>query len=147
MQPRWLGHTHTHYSVAEHSLRVSYAVDGRAALHALLHDASEAYFADLPSPLKALLPQYRELEKKAMSTIYAAFDIDPNIWATSVKQADLEICAAEARDLMPVGPYGLDSIKAHPDTIVPLPAEVAEAMFLNRFSQLRREGMEEYIGD
>jgi uncharacterized protein len=140
--PRFLGHTSHFYSVAEHCVRVSYAVDPRAALHALLHDASEAYFADIPSPLKQLLPEYCEMEKRAMLVIYHSFGVAPQIWKDEVKRADLAVCAAEIRDLMPVGQYGLDEIMAIPDYIVPWEPETAELMFLTRFAALRKEALE-----
>ena len=53
------GHVRTFYSVAEHSVRVSDLLEawgcGRVIpLWGLLHDASEAYLVDLPSPLKTI---------------------------------------------------------------------------------------------
>lgn len=39
----------------------------------LLHDASEAYLGDVPSPLKGLLPDYREIEKSVQSGIEEKF--------------------------------------------------------------------------
>ena len=39
----------------------------------LLHDASEAYLGDIPSPLKRLLPDYREIEQSVQSGIEEKF--------------------------------------------------------------------------
>jgi 5'-deoxynucleotidase YfbR-like HD superfamily hydrolase len=135
---RFAGHTNRFYSVAEHSVRCSFIVDDRAAFHALLHDASEAYLVDIPTPIKTLLPEYKAMEERMMAVIYSVFEVDPNLWGKQVKQADLRMSAAEARDLMPVGNYGLNKVKADDQVIVPWNPLVAEEMFLNRFSQLRR---------
>jgi hypothetical protein len=136
---RFAGHTHQFYSVAEHSVRVSFLVDERAGLHALLHDATEAYLVDVPTPLKALLPQYREIEKRLNATICAAFDIEPDTYKEEVKKADLEMCAAEVRDLMPIGDYGLIGVRPDPNFIVPWTVVNARELFLTRFNHLRRD--------
>jgi len=55
---------------------------------ALLHDASEAYLRDMPSPVKSYLPDYRALEDKVMSCIAYKYDFQ---WPVLdiIKQADL----------------------------------------------------------
>jgi len=62
------------YSVAEHSINIAQYFINRndyiIALHALIHDASEAYMGDLPSPLKALLPEYKKIEKHVENEIH-----------------------------------------------------------------------------
>lgn len=64
-ESRFAGQTSHFYSVAQHSLAVARAVPLDYALEGLLHDAAEAYCKDLPSPLKALLPGYKEIELRA----------------------------------------------------------------------------------
>jgi len=51
-QSRFLGHGDGSYSVAEHCVHVSRACEPEDALWGLLHDATEAYLGDLPTPLK-----------------------------------------------------------------------------------------------
>ena len=90
MQCRFQGHTNIHYSVASHSLYVSDYIDMLCTLHkskmkkfnykqiiltGLLHDASEAYIIDLPSPIKTLMPQYKKIENNIMKVISKKYDI------------------------------------------------------------------------
>jgi len=65
-------------TVAQHSLLVARIAkhrkqSSRQQLIGLLHDASEAYLGDIPTPLKRLLPDYRALESKVMCAIHARF--------------------------------------------------------------------------
>lgn len=68
--PRFGGHLPAPYTVAEHSMEVARMVPTRQAL---LHDASEAYLCDLPSPLKAMVPDYRAIEERMMHAIARRF--------------------------------------------------------------------------
>lgn len=97
---RFSGQTAFHYSVAEHSIMVAQLTPPRIQLHALLHDASEAYMQDIPAPLKALLPVYRAMEHHVMQTILSAFDVHNEPGDVEiVKEADRLACAVEVRDL------------------------------------------------
>lgn len=57
------------YSVAQHSVWVSHQVPASTALEALFHDAAEAYMGDMVSPLKAMLPQFKSIEKTVHASI------------------------------------------------------------------------------
>lgn len=62
---RFSGHCNKFYSVAEHCVHASYipySIKDRFA--ALLHDAPEFVLLDIVSPLKGLLPDYKELEQQ-----------------------------------------------------------------------------------
>jgi uncharacterized protein len=61
--PRWLGHTGKHYPIAQHCCWCYDNTTGNK-LEALMHDASEAYVGDCPTPLKALLPDYQKIEDR-----------------------------------------------------------------------------------
>lgn len=84
---RWTGNTPVPFSVAQHSLLVSYLVPPRFALEALLHDATEAYLGDIAAPLKELLPEYKRLEKAHQSVISAEFGV-PEVMNPDVKYCD-----------------------------------------------------------
>lgn len=64
--PRFNGHTPVPYTVAQHSVIVSWLCELRggrlAARDGLFHDAAEAYVGDMVSPLKALVPEFARVE-------------------------------------------------------------------------------------
>jgi len=109
-QCRFSGHTKRHYSVAEHSIRVSELLEEwgctpEAQLWGLLHDASEAYLVDLPTPLKRdpRFAFYLEAESRLQATICNAFGL-PIEEPAEVRAADGVMLATEARDLMAYRP-------------------------------------------
>jgi len=125
-QCRFSGHCDWFYSVGQHSYYVSVIIEQLGGtpmdrLCGLLHDATEAYLVDLPSPIKWQLPEYKIAEDKAMEAICTHFNLPKNpfgegftgertmaaqnTWAL-VKQADLIALATEARDLMKNPPWG-----------------------------------------
>lgn len=111
LQCRFLGHISRFYSVAEHSINVGRECfeqslrdnpcNGSAyfGLYGLLHDASEAYLMDIPSPIKQHLSNYHELEAKVMKVILSKFGITS--WDRYVEVADKVCLKNEARQLLP----------------------------------------------
>ncbi len=72
------GHYREFYSVAQHSLHCAYeAMERRAnprlVLMCLLHDASEAYIADVTRPVKKNIPEYKVIEKRITDAVYKKF--------------------------------------------------------------------------
>lgn len=106
--PRWVGHTHHFYSVAEHSILVSELAsvkgikDKNILLLSLFHDSAEAYVSDIPSPVKALLkPTISNIENNFLEAIYKKFNIQPptDEQKKLIKELDLEALAIEDKYL------------------------------------------------
>lgn len=91
---RFAGHTRDYYSVAEHSVRVSFLLPDHLKLAGLLHDAAEAYLVDLPTPLKKLLPGYTNIESAVERTLFKHFGL-PLELPNEVKEADQQMLAQE----------------------------------------------------
>lgn len=160
---RFTGHTRDFYSVAEHSVRVSWlvgdlwdeAVDanqrradaGPLVIHkrrelelaALLHDASEAYLVDLPSPVKRVVSGYKEAERAVSIEVARAFGVEPELLEHDlVKAADRIMLATEKRDLMARAPEGTWETlpRARGNRIEPWIPTHARSMFRRRFDEL-----------
>lgn len=72
------GHETHFYSVAQHCISCCREAEARGyskriRLACLLHDASEAYMADLVTPLKDQFPGYREAEDRLLDLIWTCF--------------------------------------------------------------------------
>jgi hypothetical protein len=147
-QCRFSGHCRFRYSVAEHSVRVSELLEEWRhgyviQLWGLLHDASEAYLVDLPSPLKAtkiLGDPYRAAEAILQKVICRRVSL-PTVEPAPVRRADRVLLVTEARDLMPgIGSYWKKiRSKPLPGRIRPWGEGVAEAEFLRRYRELTKD--------
>lgn len=135
---RYTGHVREFYSVAQHSVLVSYLVPREHALAGLLHDAAEAYIGDVAAPLKQLLPDYKVIEQRVEAVVLAKFGL-PAYLPTCVKLADMIALATEQRDLMPAHDDVWASIEGvQPDGLVTVPhsPKYAKTLFLQRFYEL-----------
>ncbi len=66
------------FSVGQHCVNCCIEAEARGysnrvILACLLHDAGEAYMSDVPRPLKAFMPKYREAEDKIIDLIYTKY--------------------------------------------------------------------------
>jgi hypothetical protein len=141
-QCRFLGHTETLYTVAQHCVLVSEMVPPGDALWGLLHDASEAYLCDLPAPIKRdpQMKFYRIAEEAMLTCVARKFGLAPEM-PQSVMRADKVLLATEFRDVTAVhdlawiiaecGCEPAESLR-----ITPWPPTVAERRFLARFQEL-----------
>lgn len=143
---RYTGHARTFYSVAEHSVRVSYMVENKYgrqfAFEGLMHDAAEAYVSDMNKPLKTLLGDvYKRVERIAGDAIAKKFGFSAEK-TEPVAYCDGALYLAERRDLFGALKPGF-TFTHHQDKVAP--AEVirpwssrtAEVLFLERFHEVR----------
>lgn len=141
---RYNGHTIKPYSVAQHSVLVSQHVPSYLAFQALMHDASECYTTDLPSPIKQVLDHigdnaWSKFEGKISSIVMRHFGLPPKI-DPIVKSADKKLFSNE------IGSLFCDEAKSafmklgftptYDIMIVPLNVQQSYDLFLNRFFEI-----------
>lgn len=147
---RYAGHARRFYSVAEHSI-LTYNIARKLCPNdldvqwaALLHDATEAYVVDLPTPIKILLPKFNEIESKVEDLIAAEFNID---WSNSVKnmvkQIDIEALATEAPELFDdiSAWFTIEGKDRHVELLgrkFPLKSGEAKHLFIEAYNQIKR---------
>ena len=105
-----------------------------------MHDAAEAYLADVPRPVKKCMPEFKELEEKNLEAIAEAFEMSypiPERIDEYIKEADNALLMTERRDNMsnPPEKWDIDGIGIEPDCyfVIPMTAEEAERRFLDKF--------------
>ncbi len=154
---RFGGHCLKFYSVAQHSVLVSYVVaqmggDARAQLVGLLYDGGEAYLPDVAAPIKSAAyfsihqgahewdhPSFADVEELIMEAVYSSLGLPLTFESERVlvTRADLVMLMTEARDLMAKPPQEW-KIKAEylAETVVPMGPGEARTLFLGRFHAL-----------
>lgn len=144
---RYGGHTRRFYSVAEHSVLVARRASPEHRLTALLHDASEAYLADVPRPVKPFLTGYAALEQTLDEVIAERFGLTYP-WPHEVHELDCRILIDERDALMapcpvdwnlPYAPLGLKPFT--------WPPEYAERQFMAAFNLYTAERQFPAAGD
>ena len=92
--PRFGCHLNRFYSVGQHSIACARLVSKENKLAALLHDASEAYMLDIPTPIKNRLPDYKKYEHALMLKIAEKFGFDYPL-NKELKDADRKMLETE----------------------------------------------------
>lgn len=136
-QCRYTGHTRQFYSVAQHSVLAAQHCP-EAPLWALLHDAAEAYLADVARPVKRHLTNYRQIEERLERVIAERFGL-PWPMPACVKEIDLRLLATERRDLMATPPIpwvSTENVEPLSLRIEPWSAFFAEQLFLKELGRL-----------
>ena len=135
-QCRFSGHCKFHYSVALHSYYVSQMCSDENKLWGLMHDLSESYIIDIPSPIK-ILPEfrfYREIENNIQNLACNKFGL-PQKMPKEVNIIDKRMSATEMFQIMntfyPNGYIKFDDVK-----IEELSPEQTKKLFLDQFYRL-----------
>jgi uncharacterized protein len=137
-QCRFTGHTKRHYSVAQHSILASrFVTNKRHQLAALFHDASEAYLADIATPVKQMLPDYYLLEFNMMVVIARKFGFEFP-FADEIKTVDARLLMTEQEQLIgpQVKPWEIDAAPYSSYRITYMSPARAKNAFYTRARQL-----------
>lgn len=102
---RYAGHIREDYSVALHSIIMSYIVPEEYAKEALLHDAAEAYIGDIIWPVKTLFPEIRTFEDTILAAIMEKYGVETGTYTEKgfklsdvVKEWDVKLMEHECFD-------------------------------------------------
>lgn len=142
---RFGGHCIKFYSVAEHSILIARRAKNlyyspRRCLHALLHDAVEAYLGDITRPVKLCFPQIKEIELGIEAVVMAKFGLAPEKpqW---LDRLDKRIIVDErAQVLHPSGNHWVqDSLKPLGVKIKCWSPEHAEQLFMETYERITKE--------
>lgn len=136
------GHFPKFYSVGQHCIHCceeacARGYSKRAQIACLIHDASEAYLADITRPVKQHLPKYKEIEKNLQASVFEKYmgtlsEEEQRIW----KEMDDLLLFYEFRHFMGEELYVCPGeLKSSPvfDTE---PFEVTEQHYLEWFERL-----------
>lgn len=129
---RYTGASPEPFSVAQHSvLGTAYFCSVKTKLAFLLHDAAEAYFNDLASPVKhdPRMQWYVDLEHRTTKRIYEVFGLDPGLLDLT-KEVDERMFKREVANW-----WG--NLASPDDRITCWVAPFAEKQFLNTFYTLK----------
>lgn len=138
-ETRYGGHLARFYSVAEHSLYASALAPRGLELEGLLHDGAEAYYKDLPRPLKELLPDYKALEARGNRVVRERFGLHA-VQPPIIKTIDIALLADERREILgktgPGAEWDWDPGPGYGITIAGWPPVEAAERFLQRYIDL-----------
>lgn len=103
---RFVGHSSRPYTVGEHTyycwlMAEKLGLDTKQKLQVLMHDFTEAYVGDCPSPLKKLLKEFKTIEEKVEHAIWEHFGmpLPTEEEHKLIKRIDLTMLVIEMRDL------------------------------------------------
>lgn len=146
---RYAGHCRRFYSVAEHSVLVSRIMEDLRLgdpMEGLFHDGVEAYLPDIASPVKALLADYRKLDKALDRKMRIELHL-PEEKTPGCTKADWLALFLEAKALMPsmgkgaiwMAPPGImEEAWQLPYAISCYTPENATSRFMDRMTDVRR---------
>ena len=134
---RFTGHTRVFYSVAEHCVHVSRFVPAHYKLAGLLHDAAEAYLADMSAPVKQFIPSFTAAEFAVQTAIARHFRMG-SLFAEVCKEEDRRMLHTERIQLMPLSEpwHWLDGFPPYDLTLPCWSPAQAEDMFMRHYEEI-----------
>jgi 5'-deoxynucleotidase YfbR-like HD superfamily hydrolase len=143
LQCRFNGHCAWHYSIAQHCIyaaRVARINGWSNAVEkwCLMHDAAEAYYGDIVSPVKYLIPKLMRAEKRLLKTIAQTFNLPWPI-PKEIFQIDKQLLASELLALFPHSDEKMQDVKnvtAAPIMIFSWTPSQAHSLFLTYVQDL-----------
>ena len=142
---RFAGHSKKFYSVAQHSILVSFLAEKIAkdnkiivAKWGLLHDSVEFATNDLPRPIKKAIPVFSQIEENFLKVIAQKYNL-PLIMPKEIRMADDIMLMTEKKYLLKKSKekWELENkVKPLAQPIIPCDPESAELLFLTRFKEL-----------
>jgi hypothetical protein len=147
LQCRFTGQCRKFYSVAEHSVLVSRIMEDLGLgdpMEGLLHDGVESVLADVARPAKALLKDYKALDKALDASLRKAFVL-PDTMTPGCMRADMLALLIEAKAIMPSKGLDYDApndVRAQADKLPYLvncwTSDNSKEKFMQRMSDIRR---------
>ena len=137
------GHFKSFYSVGQHCINcareaAARGYSRRVQLACLLHDASEAYLADVTRPVKKELPKYLEIEAPLQALIWEKFLVSPLTEEETARVLDIDDAILYREFVVLMGMRLSDrepELKSCPELNF-LGFEATEEAFLKHFAQL-----------
>lgn len=133
--PRFNGHTRVTYYVGQHLCLCHDAAPSDIKREAFGHDFSESAACDIPSPLKSLMPQYKEIEQQLERVIARKFKFRYPFPA-AVKEIDMRVLVTEMRDLTNQKHWRELPFSPLEEKIVPWDTAKCHREFMKRYHKL-----------
>jgi len=137
---RFAGHLPWHYSIAQHAVNVSMLVPRELAFTGLFHDTSEALTNDITTPLKQVIPGFKDLEVSIETEMARQFGFQFPL-PPEVKYADLQMLKVE-KELIKQDFSDWEVLRGVEDPplddlcLDPLNPDQAYQLFMERFYEL-----------
>lgn len=133
--PRFNNHTFKPYYVLQHLCLCHDIAAPQNKKETLGHDYAESVMNDVNSPLKSLLPDYKQIEVKVEKVFAKKFKLKFPFPA-EVKVIDLTLLATEMRDVLKCGDWKGLPYKPLPEKIIPWDTARCRREFYKRFYKL-----------
>ena len=132
---RYNGGTIFPFSVAKHSIIISYQLPDELALEGLLHDEHEMSIGDDTTPKKKAIPEAKAVEMRHESAMRAKFGLGKIIHPV-VKEYDHRMYVTEVNQLRPMSSHDMPGVKPFDMKLTESSWIDDRAKFMERFREL-----------